>query len=176
MLTHWHSPLDWLGQVQMLDVRLLLSVMVNRSKFALKHNQNIAIKLDSHKVIKNERSLLLMSVSDSPFTLYPHQLYWELHHSQQSIWVQSIKKQPKYFQPFLTKWENTHIYSQMLLPEYFSIIYFQVFIYVTATCFTCRSPQKVWVVCLCCIVCSCVFPPHTVSLRLLQNRIMTINE
>lgn len=77
MLRHWHSPLLGLVWLNPDGGRLLLSVMVNRSKLALKQEQNMVIKLDSHKAIKNERSLLLMSVSDhSPFISFPHQPYW----------------------------------------------------------------------------------------------------
>lgn len=76
MLRHWHSPLHELFWLNPDGGRLLLSVMVNRSKLTLKQEQDIVIKLDSHKVIKSERSLVLMSVSDTLFTLFPCQPYW----------------------------------------------------------------------------------------------------
>lgn len=77
MLRHWHSLLHGLAWLDPDGGRLLLSVMVNRSKLVLKQGQNVIIKFDRNKAIKNEKSLLLMNVSDTPFTLFPHQLYWE---------------------------------------------------------------------------------------------------
>lgn len=52
MLRHWSSPLHELVWLNPDGGRLLLSVMVNRSKLALKQEQNVVIKFDCHKAIK----------------------------------------------------------------------------------------------------------------------------